>query len=299
MRIGFAVPQSGPWATPGNMRRVAARAEELGYHELWTFQRVLYPVGHPMGPTYRSVHDPLVTLAYLAGVTNTIRLGVAIINAFVQPVLLAKQLATLQNVSMGRLTAGLGLGWLPEEFEAAGVGFEHRGRRGEEFVQVLRKAWRDGVVEHHGEFYQVPRSHIDPKPSPVPPILLGGTADVALRRAGRLADGWISSSREDLSAVAGRIELIKSAAVEAGRRDADGFRFVCRGVTRVRPGGAEERQPLTGTFEQIRADVGELAAKGVTDVFHDLNFDPEIVTSDAKEAMRRAEEALEALAPSA
>jgi probable F420-dependent oxidoreductase len=299
MRIGFAVPQSGPWATPGNMRRIAARAEELGYHELWTFQRVLYPVGHPMGPTYRSVHDPLVTLAYLAGITNTIRLGVAIVNAFVQPIIVAKQFATLQSVSMGRLTAGLGLGWLREEYEAAGVDFAHRGRRGEEYVEILRKAWRDEVVEHHGEFYQVPRSHIDPKPSPSPPLLLGGTADVALRRAGRLADGWISSSREDLSAVAGRISLIRSAAQEAGRRDADSLRYVCRGVTRVRPAGSEERRLMTGTFEEIRRDVDELAANGVTDVFHDLNFDPEIVTADAKEAMHRAEEALEALAPSA
>ncbi len=294
--MGFAVPQSGPWATPDNMRRVATRAEELGYHELWTFQRLLYPVGHPMGPTYRSVHDPLVTLAYLAGTTSAIRLGVAVVNAFVQPVVLAKQLATLQAVSGGRLTAGLGLGWLPEEFEAAGVGFAHRGRRGEEFVEVLRKAWTDEVVEHRGEFFRVPPSHQDPKPSPAPPILLGGTAEVALRRAGRLADGWVSSSREDLSAIGPRIEIIKAAAREAGR-DGDELRFVCRGVTRVRAGAGERRPPLTGTPEQIRGDVDALAAEGVTDVFHDLNFDPDIVTADPKEAMRRAEEALEALAP--
>ncbi|MGW2157321.1 TIGR03619 family F420-dependent LLM class oxidoreductase [Nonomuraea sp. NPDC001699] len=298
MRIGFAVPQSGPWATPENMRRVAARAEELGYHELWTFQRLLYPVGHPMGPTYRSVHDPLITLAHLSGVTGTIRLGVAVINAYVQPVVLAKQLATLQTVSGGRLSAGIGLGWVPEEFEAAGIGMERRGRRGEEFVELLHKAWADDVVEHDGEFYRVPASYIDPKPAPGPPqVLLGGTAEVALRRAGRLADGWISSSREDLSAVAGRIGLIKETIAGAGR-DAAAFRFVCRGVTQVRPEGPEDgRRPLTGTYEQIRRDVDALAAAGVTDVFHDLNFDQEFVTADAREAMRRAEEALEALAP--
>ncbi|MFC4120162.1 TIGR03619 family F420-dependent LLM class oxidoreductase [Nonomuraea zeae] len=298
MRVGFAVPQSGPWATPENMRRVATRAEELGYRELWTFQRLLYPVGHPMGPTYRSVHDPLITLAHLSGVTSEIGLGVAVVNAYVQPVVLAKQLATLQTVSGGRMTAGLGLGWLPEEFEAAGTGFERRGRRGEEFVEVLRKAWADDVVEHDGEFYRVPPAHIDPKPVPgPPPILLGGTAEVALRRAGRLADGWVSSSREDLSAIAGRIELIKGALAESGR-DAAAFRFVCRGVTQVRPAGqGGERRPLTGTFEEIRRDVAELAEAGVTDVFHDLNFDREFVVADAKDAMRRAEEALEALAP--
>ncbi|GAA3206579.1 TIGR03619 family F420-dependent LLM class oxidoreductase [Nonomuraea helvata] len=288
------MPQSGPWATPENMRRVATRAEELGYHELWTFQRLMYPVGHPMGPTYRSVHDPLITLAHLAGVTSRIRLGVAVINAYVQPVVLAKQLATLQTVSDGRLTAGLGLGWLPEEFEAAGVGMERRGARAEEFVEVLRKAWTDDVVEHSGEFYRVPASHIDPKPLPgPPPVLLGGTAEVALRRAGRLADGWVSSSREDLAAIAGRVELIKATLAEKGR-DAAAFRYVVRGVTRP---WADDDRPLSGSYEKIRRDVDDLAAAGVTDVFHDPSFDPDFVTLDAKEAMRRAEEALEALAP--
>ncbi|MCK2218880.1 TIGR03619 family F420-dependent LLM class oxidoreductase [Actinomadura sp. ATCC 31491] len=295
MRIGFAVPQSGPWATPENMRRVATRAEQLGYHDLWTFQRLLYPVGHEMGPTYRSVHDPVVTLAHLSAVTHRVGLCVAVINAYVQPVVLAKQLATLQTLSGGRLTAGIGLGWLPEEFEAAGTAFERRGRRGEEFVEVLRKAWRDDPVEHAGRFYRVPAAHVDPKPVPgPPPILLGGTAEVALRRAARLADGWVSSSREDLTAIAGRVELIKAELAASGR-EASGFRFVCRGVTQVRDKPGE--RPLTGPYDKIRADLESLAAAGVTDVFHDLNFDREFVTLDPGEAMRRAEEALEALAP--
>ncbi|MFC5832152.1 TIGR03619 family F420-dependent LLM class oxidoreductase [Nonomuraea insulae] len=295
MRVGFAVPQSGPWATPENMRRIATRAEELGYSELWTFQRVLYPVGHTMGPTYRSVQDPLITLAHVSAVTSRIGLGVAVINAYVQPVVLAKQLATLQTLSGGRVTAGIGLGWVPEEFEATGVDMAGRGRRGEEFVEVLRKAWTDDVVEHTGEFYRVPPSYIDPKPVPGPPrILLGGTAEVALRRAARLAGGWVSSSREDLSAIAGRVELIKAELAGAGR-DVNDFRFVCRGATQVR--AVDGERPLTGTYDKIRRDVDELAARGVTDVFHDLNFDREIPAADAKEAMRRAEEALEALAP--
>lgn len=202
MRIGFAVPVSGSWATPANMVQVAQRAEALGYHEVWTFQRLLYPQGHAMGPVYRSVHDPVVTLAYLAGVTSRIRLGVAVLNMpFSSPAMLAKQLASLQAVSGGRLDVGLGLGWLPEEFAASGVPFERRGRRGEEFVHVLRRLWSEEVVEHKGEFYELPPVHQDPKPLTPPPILLGGSAEVALRRAGRLADGWISSSREDLDRI--------------------------------------------------------------------------------------------------
>ncbi|MEV4168205.1 TIGR03619 family F420-dependent LLM class oxidoreductase [Nonomuraea sp. NPDC049709] len=295
MRVGFAVPQSGPWATPENMRRIATRAEALGYSELWTFQRLLYPVGHPMGPTYRAVQDPLITLAHVSAVTGRIGLGVAVINAYVQPLLLAKQLATLQTLSGGRLTAGIGLGWLPEEFEASGVDMAGRGRRGEEFLEVLRKAWADDVVEHEGGFYRVPPAHVDPKPVPGPPrILLGGTADVALRRAARLADGWVSSSREDLTGIGARVRLIRAELAASGR-DAGAFRFVIRGATQVR--AADEERPLTGTYDKIRRDVAELAAQGVTDVFHDLNFDREIPAADAKEAMRRAEEALEALAP--
>lgn len=299
MRIGFAVPVSGSWATPGNMARIARRAEELGYHEVWTFQRLLYPRGHEMGPVYRSVHDPVVTLAYLAGLTERVRLGVAVLNVpFASPALLAKQLASLQAVSGGRLDAGLGLGWLHEEFAASGASFERRGRRAEEFVPLLRRLWTEETVEHRGEFYELPPVHQDPKPPLVPPILLGGSADVALRRAGRLADGWIGSSREDLGRVNEKIYIVKEAARAAGR-DAEALRFVTRGVTRVRAGGMSGREPLTGSFEEIRRDVAALAAQGVTDVFHDLNFDPEIGSpaADSVASMRRAEEALEALAP--
>ncbi|MET9344105.1 TIGR03619 family F420-dependent LLM class oxidoreductase [Nonomuraea sp. NPDC003804] len=294
MRTGFAVPVSGPWATRANMRRIATRAEQLGYHELWTFQRLLYPEGHAMGPTYRSVHDPIVTLSYLAGVTESIRLGVAVVNAFEAPALVAKQVASLQEVSGGRVSFGLGLGWLREEFEAMGVDFAKRGRRGEEFIEVLRKCWTDDVVRHEGEFYRIQASHMDPKPTPIPPILLGGGAEVALRRAGRLADGWVSASREDLGGIAEKIYIVKEAAREAGR-DPEALRFICRGVTTVTD--AVDGPPLTGPYEKIRQDVADLAARGVTEVFHDLNFVADIVTAAPEEAMRRAEEALEALAP--
>jgi probable F420-dependent oxidoreductase len=299
MRIGFAVPVSGSWATPGNMMRIARRAEELGYHEVWTFQRLLYPQGHSMGPVYRSVHDPVVTLAYLAGVTSRVRLGVAVLNMpFASPALLAKQLTSLQLLSEGRLDVGLGLGWMREEFAASGVPFERRGRRGEEFIHVLRRLWSEETVEHKGEFYELPPVHQDPKPAVAPPILLGGSAEVALRRAGRLADGWVSASRENLDLIEEKIYIVKEAARSAGR-DPETLRFITRAVTLVRPSGAPGRAPLTGSFEEIRQDVARLEAKGVTDVFHDLNFDPEIGSPDAdpEESMYRAEAALESLAP--
>jgi probable F420-dependent oxidoreductase len=283
------------------MIRIARRAEELGYHSLWTFQRLLSPVDGAWGEMYRSVQDPIVTLAFLAGHTQRVRLGIAVVNLpFVSPVVLAKQLATLDIVTGGRLDTGLGLGWAPEEFEAAGADMRARGRRADEFIAVLRALWRDEVVEHAGEFYRVSRMRMEPKPvqRPHPPILLGGSALPSLRRAGRLADGWISRSRADLAAIGDSIAAIRAAAEEAGR-DPAALRLVCRGSVKVRPAGNPERVPLTGSLDEIRADLDELASKGFTELFVDLNFDPEIGSPDANAdaSLRRADEVLEALAP--
>ncbi|WP_249714960.1 LLM class F420-dependent oxidoreductase [Rhizomonospora bruguierae] len=301
MDIGFAVPVSGSWATPLAMTRVARRAEELGYASLWAFQRLLSPVDGAWGEQYRSVTDPLVTLAYLAGQTSRVRLGVAVVNApFLPPVLLAKQFATLDLISGGRLDAGLGIGWSPEEFAATGMAMARRGRRSEEYVAVLKTLWTDEPVEHTGEFYRVPRMSARPKPvqRPHPPILLGGGVPAALRRAGRLADGWVCGSGPDLAAIGDQVRTVREAAESAGRNP-DDLRMVCRGSVRVRPAGAVDREPLTGSPAEIRDDFGRLAGCGITELFVDLNFDPEIgsPSADPAESMRRAEAALEAFAP--
>ncbi|MCP2342682.1 TIGR03619 family F420-dependent LLM class oxidoreductase [Actinomadura rupiterrae] len=302
MRIGFAVPISGAWATPANQVEVARRAEELGYHSLWTLQRLLNPAGSP-DMTYRNVPDPLITLSYLAGLTRRIRLGVAIVNLpFVSPALLAKQAATLDHVSGGRLDLGLGTGWMPAEFAAAGTPMERRGARAEEYLAVLRTLWEDEVSEFHGEFYDFPPVVMEPGPvqTPGPPVLLGGAAEPALRRAGRLAAGWVSSSRADLDALGRSVGTVREAAEKAGR-DPGSLRFVCRGAVRIRPDGAAgpDRPPLTGTLDQILDDFAPIAAQGVTELFVDLNFDPELTGPDADPAasMDRAREALEAFAP--
>jgi len=299
--IGFGVPVSGSWATPGNVIRVARRAEALGYHALWTFQRLLSPVDAAWGEMYRSVLDPVVSLAFLAGVTERVRLGTAVVNLpFVSPVVLAKQFATLDIVSNGRLDVGLGLAWADEEFAATGTPTARRGRRAEEYLDVLKTLWTRQVVEHAGEFYRVPPMRAEPKPvqRPHPPILLGGSAPPALRRAGRIADGWISGSAADLNPIRDGVRVVRAAAEEVGR-DPSGLRFVCRGAVQVRPAGGAPRRPLAGTPDQIRADFADLAALGVTELFIDLNFDPRIGSPDADptESMRRAEEALESFAP--
>ncbi|MFC6886147.1 MULTISPECIES: TIGR03619 family F420-dependent LLM class oxidoreductase [Actinomadura] len=307
MLIGFAVPVSGAWATPANQVLIAQRAEELGYHSLWTLQRLLNPAD-TTDTTYRNVADPLITLAYLAGYTQQVRLGVAIVNVpFTTPPMLAKQAATLDHVTGGRLDLGLGLGWMPAEFAASGVPMERRGARAEEFVAALRSLWAEEVSEFHGEFYDFPPVMLDPKPlqHPEPPILMGGTSEAALRRAGRLSAGWVSSSRAELAEIGRSIDIVREAADKAGR-DSSALRFVCRGAVRIRTeddappaAGGAGRRPLTGTYEQIRSDFDALEEQGVTELFVDLNFDPELTGPDADpwDSMYIAREALEAFAP--
>lgn len=284
-----------------NIVEIAHRAEELNYKSLWTFQRLLSPLEGTtptLVPAYHRVHDPLAITAYLAAETSEVRLGLAIVNIpFYAPIVLAKHLTTIDHLSGGRLDAGLGIGWVAEEFEAVGADFGRRGARADDFIRCLKTIWTDDVVDYAGEFYRIPRSRVDPKPvqEPHPPLLLGGMAQPALQRAGRLADGWIGGSRTDLSRIAEPVRIVREAAASAGR-DPDGLRIVCRGVVKVR---SDERAPLTGSLEEIRADLDDLATNGVTETFIDLNFDPQIGSPEADPAtsMQRARQVLEALAP--
>ena len=262
MKIGFGAPVSGAWATAENLAAFAVRAEQSGYASLWSFQRLIVPENSALEPVYSSVLDPMAALAYAAaGTTSRIRLGVAVINLpFVSPAYLAKQAASVDFLSGGRLDLGLGIGWMPEEFAATGASMERRGARAAEYVAVLRNLWADGVSEFSGGFYTVPRSRMAPKPVQPggPPILLGGMARPALERArpdrGRLADLEPDRPVPDRRGGRGGPE----AAAAAVGRDPDELRIVCRGV--LRP-GAEAMAPdgsgrllLSGSYEQIRED---------------------------------------------
>ena len=302
MDIGFGAPVSGAWATPRNLLELSRRAERLGYRSLWTFQRLLAPTSSALAPVYRSVLDPLVSLGYLAAATSSIRLGVAVVNhPFASPLLLAKQAATVDVLSGGRLDLGIGNGWLPEEFTGSGAELAGRGARADEYVAALRALWSTDRG-YQGTFFNIPPGRQDPPPvqRPGPPVLLGGMSEAAMERAGRIGDGWITSSGADLSKIAEFAKVVQNAATGAGRGPA---RIVCRGV--VRPGKPAvskrtgRRYLLSGSYEQIREDVGWLDSCGVTEVFYDLNFDPQVGDPTVAEgkAMLRASEILEALAP--
>lgn len=303
MDVSFALPTSGAWATPENLAEIAQAADERGYRGVWTFQRVLYPADAKLPTVYRSVLDPLIALGFAAAVTSRVRLGLAVVNGpFYAPAILAKQLAAIDVVSRGRLDAGIGLGWAAEEYAAAGVPTAQRGRRFDEWLECLDALLTQDPVEFAGEFYTVPRSHVAPAPvqRPRPPVLLGGSAPAALRRAGTRGDGWISFSRASVEDVRAGAVAVRAAAEAAGK-SRDDVRCVVRGVARVRDGLTDaDRAPLQGTVAQIRTGLDRYAECGVDEVFLDLNFDSEQVGNpgaDPATAMATARALLDGCAP--
>jgi probable F420-dependent oxidoreductase len=286
MKLGFSLPTAGAWATPENQIRVARQAETLGYHSLWVFQRLLYaldpkneypPVpGKTWPKPFERVLDPIVTLAYVAAATSRIRLGTSVlIMPFYTPVVLAKQLATLDVLSGGRLDVGLGLGWSEDEYEAVGVPYKARGRRGDEFLRCLDMIWTQDVIEFHGEFYHVPRCRVEPKPvqKPRPPITIGGYGSTVVKRAVELADGF-NGGNVPMASVAPLVREVREAAAARGK-DPDRLHIVCRGSYRVHdaPQGPD-RRPLWGTLDEIREDIDRYAAAGLTELFLEGNFVP-------------------------
>jgi probable F420-dependent oxidoreductase len=303
MKLGFGLPIAGDWATPDNQIRVARQAEALGYHSLWVFQRLFYPLspkneyygapGQPWPRAFERVADPIVSLAFVAAVTTRIRLGTSVlIMPFYQPVVLAKQLATLDVVSGGRLNVGLGLGWSEDEYDATGVPFARRGARADEFLRCLTAVWGDDPVEFRGEFYAVPKSKINPKPiqRPRPPITVGGYSKTVLRRAATLADGY-NGGNIPFAQMADVLRQLAEAAESVGK-DPASLAVVCRGSFQVHDtaqGGG--RRPLWGTLAEIGEDIRRYADAGVTELFLEANFQAGGANVD------RVLSAMEALAP--
>lgn len=304
MDLGYALPTSGAWATPEHIVELARSAEDRDYRGVWTFQRVLFPTAFDLPPVYRSVLDPLVTLGFAAAVTDRVRLGLAVVNGpFYAPAVLAKQLAGLDVLSRGRLDAGIGLGWSPDEYATAGVPQHRRGDRFDEWLDCLHALLSEDPVSFAGEFYTVPLSHVAPRAvqRPRPPLLIGGSAARALRRAGSRGDGWISSSQATLDDVRAGVTAVRDAAEHAGK-SRDEVRCVVRGVTRLRAASVDDssRAPLHGSIEQLRDDLGRYVDCGVDEVFLDLNFDSEQVgnpAADPAAAMDLARTVLDAFAP--
>ena len=234
MRVGLHALGIGTAARPEIIRAVATAAETGGFATLWSGEHVVlvdeprsrYPYsadGRIAVPADADWLDPLLGLSYVAAVTSRIGLatGVLLLPEH-NPVLAAKQAATLDVLSGGRLTLGVGIGWSAEEFAALGVPFARRGQRTAEYVGAMRALWADDVTSFHGEFAGFDAIRVNPKPvrGRRIPIVVGGNSDAALRRAAAFGDGWYGFNLP-AAAVAGRLGTLAEYCRERGREPAE------------------------------------------------------------------------------
>jgi len=299
MRFGFALPQVGSAAGPEALVMVAKRAEDLGFESLWVLDRILWPVNprapYPIGDgslpvKYKSVLDPLETLTFAAAHTSHIALGTGVLNLpWYNPVLLARRLSTLDVLSSGRLRVGFGIGWSPDEYEAAGVRWEERGKRADELIKALKKIWTTDPVEFQGKYYRIPKSVIGPKAvqKPHPPIYMAAFTPSALKRAATEANGWFPVGIP-LSGVGSIFDEIKSMAKDVGR-DSSALELIVGANVEIHNTPIEnDRADFTGTLEQIAEDMTTARKIGAAEIVINAQFSPGVET--AKDILARMEE---------
>lgn len=294
MRIGFGVPQFGEAAARvDRTAEFAAGAEERGAASLWTGDRLLAAVDPRVGyggrdtvpAEFRAAHDPLALLTAAAAGTSRVQLGTSTLNAPWYPAaLLARQVATVDNLSGGRLLLGLGTGWSPEEYEAVGVPMTERGARLDEALDVFGTWWHDEPVAHEGRFATIAPSHVRAKPHGVP-VYLAGFAPRARRRIAERADGFlpvVTPSVRDLdAAVSTPWAQLRAAAAEAGR-DPGGI----GAVLRVNLPAGSTAADAVATLHRVRDETD------VEHAFVDLMY----VTADHDKALALVEEIVTAAA---
>jgi probable F420-dependent oxidoreductase len=200
VHFGVILPNYGPDSSPDGIRRAAETAEELGFASVWATEHII--VGREAVDPYGWVYDPLATLAWVAGWTERIGLGTSIvILPLHHPILLSKQVVTLHQLSGGRFTLGVGMGWHEDEYRFMGIDFRGRGRRGDEALRLMRALW-DGARDFEGSYWSFHDATSEPRPSPPPEIWVGGSSDRAVRRA-REFGVWHPSRGSDFDHVRG------------------------------------------------------------------------------------------------
>ncbi len=248
MQFGIHLPHVGRKAAPDAIRRAAVQAEELDFDDVWVSEHIIVPKDATYPPS-ASFYDPVLTLTWAAAFTQRVRLGTSVLVLPMRhPLPLAKELATLQNLSQGRLILGAGVGWMEAEFAALGVPFHERGRRMDEGIALMRAVWTEDPVSFPARWIPavVQEMRMQPRPVAPIPIWIGGSSEPALKRATRL-DGWHGSrvTPDAAPALVGRLR--------AARPDA-AFTISLR----MRWDGA---QP-----DRMRADLAAYAAAGVQHV---------------------------------
>jgi probable F420-dependent oxidoreductase len=239
MEAGVLIPAAGPKATPQNIVMVAGLAEKLGYHSVWVTDHVILPHtvesfypyrknGRWDYPATTNWLDPLLALSWAGAVAPSLKLGTSVLIAPMRhPVLLAKQVATLDHLSGGRVELGLGAGWMAEEFDLLGASFADRGSRLVEMVELMRALWSGDTVEFQGRYWQVSGAQMYPRPvHGTVPIAFGGHTDAALRRVARIADAW-QPTQITIDELRNGIQRLRQYCLEGGR-DPDSVTLMAR-----------------------------------------------------------------------
>lgn len=232
MKFGLRYCNTGRYTDPKEAIALLLAAEEAGFESAWTVEHIVVPEGYQSAYPYSTsgrmpgrewefaLPDALTWMAYVAAATSRIKLatGVIILPEH-NPVLCAKQVATLDHLSGGRVILGVGVGWLKEEFDALGVPFEPRGRMTDEYIAAMRELWTADKPTFRGEFVRFEKAHMRPKPvNGTVPIVIGGHTKAAARRAGRIGNGFFPAR----GTTPELLELVRQTAIEA-ERDPDGI----------------------------------------------------------------------------
>ena len=267
MKFGISIGNLGPTAQRENMLRMARLGQQLKFDSIWVSDHVFIPYrSEPLYPysatgriglePHHNLFEPLVTLAFMAGVVETPMLGLSVLVVpYRNPVVTAKMLATLDVLSGGRLVIGVGVGWTREEFEVLGASYPDRGAVTDEYIQIFKELCTRDDIQFHGRHYQVSNVAFYPRPvqKPHPPVWIGGHSMPALRRAARLGDGWYPSNIDPPTLVA-RLAILRRLCREVGR-DPDSVEIASQ-VSNVGFGDAVPDAnglgiPLSGTPQQM------------------------------------------------
>jgi len=271
-------------------------SEESGFDSVWVLERLLWPVNpqspYPATPdgslpsAYQSVLDPLDTLSFVAANTDKISLGTSVIDAlFHNPVVLGKRFATLDILSGGRAICGLGIGWSKDEYQASNIPFKNRGKREDEFIQILKRIWTEDVVEFKGEYYTIPPSKIGPKPVQKPhiPIFIGGfTPNTFSRIVNYDTNGWLGVLFGPFDQLQSTINAMKELAIKS-KKDSNSFRVILLTYPNIQESGNSaggQRFPMTGTIEEIGADIKVIKDMGIEHIVLGFFFSPKYESVD-------------------
>ena len=309
MRYGFSLPVRGNLATHDGIVGIAQFGERLGFVSATIADHIVFPTAvkskYPYDasgnhPSMGDAIEPLTLMAFAAGRTSTLRFITSVlILPHRNPVLAAKMIATIDVLSQGRVTLGIGVGWLREEFEALDAAdFDRRGAVSDEYLAIYKKLWSPGPVEHQGTYYSFGPLRCEPLPvqRPHPPIWVGGHSKAALHRTARHADGWhpigtVATAELRPPEFSAMVDDLKRMTEAEGRDYADiTIAFVARLHETAKPIEAADRMPFSGSAEQLIEDVEAYRKLGVSHLSFDfraptLNLTKQRMDWFAKEVM--------------